>query len=159
MAYRLYLTIVLVPFSYLEDLDCNGFRLICSPPGFRNNTRLLRKKTVLHNTRENVRCRYDTIAATNPTEVVQGSTPQFGIQLFIGIQVLGGKATELEVIGGTVERIYVHERQRQQILEHPVGSKSRPLEPDNDQENHQSGERRTSNADFPGSSESESSVG
>ena len=85
LAYRLNFVVILTALRYLEDLNGDGFRLVSSSPGFRNDPSLLRYRFVSHNTSEDVRCRNDPIATTDSAKGSQGSTLQFNSHLLIRI--------------------------------------------------------------------------
>jgi len=102
-AYLSYLVVISAPCSYFENLNRNRLLPVGPPPGFRNNASLLRYRFVSRHTREDVRCWYDPILATNPAEMGQGFTLQFNVQLLISIQHLEGGGVQLEVIDGMIE--------------------------------------------------------
>lgn len=103
MTYGFYLVVIFTSLSYLEDLDRNGLRLVSSPPGCRKSSILSRYVLVSHDAGEDVRRWHDSMATTNLAKISQGSTLQFNIKLFIGVQDLGRRAIESETIDGVIE--------------------------------------------------------
>ena len=128
LSYRFYPVVIFTPFGHFKDLNGNEFRLVSSSPSFRNNASLLRHGLVSHNTSQDVRCRYDSIAAANPAKVCQYLTLRSNIQLFIRIQDLEGRKMESGIIGSVIEGVDIRQRQHRRIPEHLFVLKHLPLE-------------------------------